>query len=39
MLRITPKILFETHIFQIYLMLEKLQGVILYANLDMILFF
>ena len=39
MLRIIHKILFERHIFQIYLMLEELQGVILYANLDIIFVF
>ena len=39
MLRIIQKILFKRHIFQFYLMLEKLQGVILYKNLDIILVF
>ena len=32
MLRNINKILFERHIFQFYLMLEKLHGVILYAK-------
>ena len=32
MLRIIHNILFERHIFQFYLMLEKLQDVILYLN-------
>ena len=37
MLRIIHKVLLERHIFQFDLILEKLQGVILYANLDTIL--
>ena len=39
MLRIIQKISFKRHIFQFYLMLEKLQGVILYANLDTMMVF
>ena len=39
MLRIIHKILFKRHIFQFCLMLEKSQGVILYANLDTILLY
>ena len=39
MLRITHKILSKRHIFQFYLMLEKLQGVVFYENLDIILVF
>ena len=37
MLHIIHKILVKRYIFKFYLMLEKMQGVILYANLDTIL--
>ena len=39
MLRIIHKILFQRNILQFYLMLDQLQGVILYENLDIILVF
>ena len=39
MLRIIHKILFKRNILQFYLMLDQLQGVILYENLDIILVF